>query len=143
MRVFVHSTLTNSYNYTNWTRPEPTMRPEIIHQVLIQGGANLATSPESQRGRNTPKVITTEITEADWEHLQQNTTFQKHFKQGLVVVTFDDVAGEKVAKDMTPEDKSAPLTPNSPIFQRGDVDGAVKPMSTFDKLKERVFSSPT
>ena len=129
-RLFVYSTLTNSHAYTNWTRPsDPLKRPEIVvqdngfkEQVLIEGGANLANSNVI-----TPLGMRTEIDERQYEVLKRNTMFQRHLEQGFLVVKTEVDDPELIAKKyMAARDASAPLTPNSDIFQ-GDAPEVVKP----------------
>jgi hypothetical protein len=100
-----------------------TKYPEIIAQVVIKGGANLATDRLI-----TPLGVRTEVTDQQLEQLEQNTIFQKHKKQGFIVVMSDKEDPDDIAKGMTPKDQSAPVTPNDPIFKRHDADGfAIKP----------------
>lgn len=138
---YVYSTLTNSHAYTNWTRPaDPNFKPEKIEDrkkgfpVVIQGGANLATSPESKRGRHTPAGVVTQITEEQLEYCRQNSTFLRHEKQGFLLVIDSKQDAEEVARDMTARDKVAPITPQSEIFQSED---GVKPLTTgLDRMKD-------
>ncbi len=119
MRNFVYSTLSRSRHYTGWSRPsEKTMKPEIIWQVLIHGGANIPTSPESERGRFTPKGIRTEISEEQLAQLQQNSVFLKHQEQGYIIVVSSEIDPDIVARDMKEKDASAPLTDKSPAFNQ-------------------------
>lgn len=120
MRYFVHSTLSSDHQYTNWTRPsEKAMSPEVIpNPVLIKGGANMATSPDTKKGRHTPKGVMTEVTESQMEYLERCTAFKRHLKEGLVRVTTSKEDPEDIAKDMKPKDGSAPLTESSPELNK-------------------------
>lgn len=134
MRTHVYSTLTNDYKYTNWSRPsDVTKYPEIISEVLIKGGANRATDRLV-----TPLGVRTEVTDQQLESLEQNVTFNRHKKLGFILVTTDKEDADDVARrSMTPKDKSAPVTPNDPIFQRQDSDGnSITPQKT--KSRESV-----
>lgn len=143
-RFYVYSTLTNPHRYTNWTRPtDPTKYPSIRHAVLIRGGANLATSPESKTGRHTPLGVKTEITEKDYEELMQNKIFLRHMNRGFVLVTNANGDVEKMARaDMEAADKVAPLTPKSAIFNQKPQNEEEDPLRVADKsILERIKSS--
>lgn len=140
---FVYCTLSNDHYITNWTRPaDKQMRPEAITDkekkfpVFIQGGANVATSPESERGRHTPKGIVTEITDAQLEYCRANKFFCRQEKAGLIIVISSDEDPNKVAADMTARDAAAPLHPNSEQFKDVENEENVRPMGAIDKAKE-------
>jgi len=121
---YVYSTLTNSHYYTLWTRPDDvTKKPEPIlskdkgFPVYIKGGANLATAPEENQGRHTPKGVVTEITDDQLEYARRCKVFQRHEARGLILVISDKVDASQVAREhMTGRDNSAPLNPNSAEF---------------------------
>lgn len=137
MRVYVHSTLTCDHIYTNWNPPpDPkSLIRTIQSQVTIKGGANLANVDNP---RNTPKAVTTEVTEKEYDQLQRNSVFQKHLKRGFIVVTMAKVDAEVVAKaDMQNKDHSAPLTPDDKMFKKQGEE-AVKPMVDNESTLARV-----
>lgn len=130
MRFFVHSSLTKDHLYHLWSRPsDPNMSPEIIGEpVMIRGGANVATFPDSKFGRHTPHAVMTEVTEAQMDYLNQCPAFEKHVKRGFLTVTSSKHDPERIVKDMEKKDGSAPLTPSAPEFNRPDPnpeDGAI------------------
>jgi hypothetical protein len=122
MRFYIHSTLTHSHKYHQWSQPtDQNMIPEIIGiPVVIQGGANRATFPDDKFGRHTPKGVMTEVTEEQMDYLNGCSAFQKHVKQGFLTVTHSNEAPERIASDMEKRDNSAPLTPDSPEFNKPD-----------------------
>jgi hypothetical protein len=122
MRYFVHSTLTQSRKYHQWSRPaDPHMSPEIIGTpVTIRGGANVATFPDSRYGRHTPSGIATEVSEEQMDYLNGCPMFKKHMDKGFITVTTSKESPEKVARDLEKRDGSAPLTPDSPAFNAPD-----------------------
>ena len=135
MSKYVYSTLTNSYEYRLWTRPsDVNMGPEVISKVFINGGANNA-----DKKQNTPLGVRTEITDAQYEELQQNTTFKRHVQRGFIVVKDSKDDPDRVAqKNMEARDHSAPYTPKSDIFKDDTLETA-KP-STLDGGIEQRFS---
>lgn len=129
----VYSTLTNAHCYTNWTRPsDKTLHPEVIGKpVTIKGGANLATSPESNMGRRTPKGVVTDVTDEQLEYLRQNKRFLSHEKQELIFVISSKEDPDKVARDMNPKDNAAPITPAHPKLNekpKEERDGLIEPL---------------
>ena len=134
---YVYSTLTNSHRYTNWTRPsDPTLQPEIIGEpVTINGGANLATSPESNAGLRTPKGVLTVVNDEQLEYLRANSRFLSHEKQELIFVVSTKEKIDTVVRDMNPHDKAAPLTPSHPALNekpKEENDGVIKPLRVRD-----------
>jgi hypothetical protein len=119
-RFFIFSTLTNSHLYHQWTRPaDKHLGPEVIPTpVLINGGANRATFPDGKHGRYTPRGVMTEVTEPQMEYLDGCTAFQRHKKQGFIIVSTSKDDAENIARDMHPKDNSAPLTPESPELNK-------------------------
>jgi len=138
---FVHSTLTNAHRYTNWTRPtDPTLQPEIIPDpVVIKGGANLATSPESNMGRRTPRSVVTQVTDKQLEYLRANKVFNRHEKQERIFVLSSKENSEKVARDMNPKDAAAPLTPSDPHFNKPETEEGDKPLRA--RIKDTVSNA--
>ena len=145
MRNYVTSTLSNSVRFTNWTRPtDQHMPPEVIGKpVLIKGGANLATDPHTERGRFTPRGISTEVSDEQLEYLMANNHFKNFMKNGLIEVVSESDA-EKVSKDMEAKDKAAPLTDDDPHFKGEEKDGVlpIKPM-TADTIVPKMVNKLT
>lgn len=139
---FVYSTLTNNHMYTNWVAPgEKSMIRIIVGKpVLIKGGANLA---DVENPKFAPKGVVTEVTEDQLGYLEQNSMFRKHKQKGLIVVANERLDPERVAAaSMEPKDNSAPLTPDSEIFQKVDADGnTIKPVTEKTGIVDRVKSA--
>ena len=132
-RFYVYSTLTNDYAYTNFEPVTINGQPRQIkrssdgfkEQILIKGGANIPNDHFI-----TPLGVRTEITERQYAALQDNRTFQKHLKQGLILVKSEKDDPEAVARAyMLARDQSAPLTPQSDVFKKDDPE-SVKPSET-------------
>lgn len=135
---FVFSTLTNDHKYTNWRTPnEKSMIRIIDGEVLIRGGANLATADNPKFA---PKGVMTEVSDQQMEILEKNSQFKKHVAKGLIFVTREHADPEVVAKsDMLAKDNSAPLTPDSEIFNRPDPDGnTITPLEGKPSMIDRV-----
>lgn len=123
MKNFVYCTLTNDHAYTNFKPQDNPGQPlEIESQVIIKGGANLATSQLI-----TPLGARTEVSDDQLEALEKNSTFQKHKSQGFIKVTHHKEDADEAVHDMQAKDAAAPKTPDSPEFQ-GSGEMAVKPM---------------
>lgn len=90
--------------------------------VLIKGGANVGG-----KGLITPKGVVTHVSDEELEFLETVPAFQRHKAAGhITVVKSAKPDAEKVAKDMTPKDKSAPKTPDDypgdkqPVVGKGE-----------------------
>ena len=125
-RVQVYSTMSTDTRYTLWKRAEPGSAPEPIREVLIKGGANVAT-----KLLVTPRGIRTEISEEDYEQLKLDETFKRHLDGGFIQIRKDIVDPEvAVAAGMKQKDSSAPLTPESEEFGSK---GVAKPAASSTK----------
>lgn len=106
-KSYVYSTLTNDVAYTTWSKPsDPAILPEVVHQVVIKGGANVA-------GKHfvTPRGVATAVNDTDVEHLKNNLLFKEHEKKGFVVIETKKLDAEVVvAKGMQQRDDAAPHT---------------------------------
>jgi hypothetical protein len=103
---YVFSTLSTPMYYTkheNGTSGEPVE----ICRIFINGGANIA----DRRTLITPRGVVTEVSDQDLEVLKANKVFQMHMLNKFITIERHKEDANKVAKDMEPEDKSAPLTP--------------------------------
>lgn len=102
---YICSTATNDAYYCDYA-PGGADLPVLKHRVLIKGGAN-------RGGKNlqTPQGVVTEVSQDDLDFLNKNTAFQRHVKKGFLTVVEQKKEPEanKVAKDMTKQDASAPL----------------------------------
>lgn len=108
MNYYVYSTLSqdNSYaaykNAVSANKFEPRVR---AHTVIIYGKANIVT-----KHLITPKGMMTKISGEQYEVVKNNPVFQRHVKNGFLVVEKIKADPEKVAHDMTEKDKSAQPT---------------------------------
>lgn len=84
-----------------------------ICQVEIKGGHGVAN-----KNLVTPKGVVTQVTDEEFELLQQNASFQKHVQAGFISFDKKEVAPEKKAVDMEAKDGSAPITPKD--FEEGE-----------------------
>lgn len=105
-RHFVYSTMSASVKYTSYRKTVNDL-PEVVYQVLIAGGANVANKHVV-----TPRGVVTEVSADDLAHLEQNELFQRHKKNGFILVDSIKVDPEVKAADMQHRDSSAPMTPN-------------------------------
>lgn len=134
-RIYVYSTLTNDQLYTKWSQPDVGQLNERLHQVFIKGGSNMSSG--SFPHFITPRGVSTPISEEDFAYLMGENhdpaspnflkdgdiDFKNHMKRGFIQVSREKVDPEvAVAKGMEFADKSAPLTPQSPEFNKPDED---------------------
>ena len=112
---YVYSTLTSPQLYTSYTPGVEGGLPQVAYEVRIEGGSNVAN-----KHFVTPRGVVTKITEEDYLHLQENSQFKRHEKNGFITVRNDNVDPEvAVAKGMNQKDDSAPVTPNDYPTQLG------------------------
>lgn len=78
----------------------------VESQVLIKGGSGIAN-----KNIITPYGVATEVTPDELAQLESNEQFQLHKANGYIRVESKKSETEKVVKDMTKKDKSAPATP--------------------------------
>jgi hypothetical protein len=125
---YVCSTGTNDTCYCEYT-PGGGDLPVLKRQVLIKGGAN-------RGGKHlvTPQGIVTSVSDEDLAFLKTNKAFLRHMERGFVTIIEQkkEPDADKVAKDMTPKDGSAPKTADD----YGDKQPVVgKPVSVETKKK--------
>lgn len=120
---YVYSTLTcdNIYaTYDNSGSNKDT--PVLVSQILIKGGAGIAT-----KHLVTPLGIVTNVSDDDLEILKTNDDFKSHMENEFIKIDKKKVDVEVAAADMASRDKSAPVVPE-------DIDendpNAAKPAST-------------
>ena len=123
------STLTNDQNYTDWSRPEQTgkvARLNVVQrQILIKGKANVIT-----KALVTPEGVLTSVSEEELEALKKIRAFQEHIKLGHLKILAREASPDKVAKDMTDRDQSAPLNEAKGDFKKGGRAAGVAPKSS-------------
>ena len=108
-RIQLFSTLTADQKYTFWKTFTSGAAPEPVREIIIKGGANVAT-----RLLVTPKGARTEISEDDLALLQENEVFKRHVEGGFITWRKEIVEPEvAVADGMAQRDKSAPPTPET------------------------------
>lgn len=107
----IYSTLTCDTLYVDYRKVENlNVR---VDQVLIKGGANVAT--EGMRAPITPHGAVTQVNDDQLQMLENCFHFQEHVKKGFIKVDREKINLEKAernieksVKDMTPKDESAP-----------------------------------
>lgn len=92
------------YVYSTLTAPQ-LYRGANGEKVRIEGGAN---SPDQYM--RTPRGVATPVTDDQLKSLASCGLFQKHKERGFLEVSTFEKDADKVAKDMTSGDKSAPDT---------------------------------
>ncbi len=103
--VHVYSTLANDQRYVNYvTNPDGIPLP--TSDIFIKGGAGVANDRLI-----TPYGVATEFPEEHLVGLKKNPVFQRHEKDGYIIVRERKADAEKVATDMNALDPSKPLTP--------------------------------
>jgi rRNA maturation endonuclease Nob1 len=116
--------MTSDVKYTRWTSNPGGIntKKEIISgkaEILIRGGHGVAHR-QVNGGLVTPQGVVTEVSDEELAFLKKDETFATHLKHGFVKVLTPvaaKAAPEKVAKDMTAADASAPLTDKD--FKKG------------------------
>ena len=105
---YVYSTKTSATAYALYNMPDEGVKsPPILDRIItIKGGANL-----SDGHFQTPKGVSTKVSDEDLTALEQHPVFKRHCDRGFLVVDKKKSPSEKVAKDMKAKDKSAPVTP--------------------------------
>lgn len=110
---YVYSTLTCSNLYVDYEKSQHLNVK--IGQVLIKGGANVAT--EGMRSPITPHGAVTEVNDDELEMLERNYHFKEHVKLGFLKVdrakiSFDKAERnvEKTVSDMSKKDGGSPKT---------------------------------
>lgn len=101
-KLYVYSTLTADMKYGPYISGHNDV-PQRDEHVLIKGKAGITTDRFY-----TPKGVVTEITEAQYELLKQDSVFLLHEKNGHVVVDEDALDADLMAESME-KDPSAPL----------------------------------
>lgn len=115
---YIASTLSNDQNYTVWQTPisegGKVARPAVpLKRVLIAGKANVANK------LTTPQGVITQVSDEAMDVLKTIPLFNQHLKNGYVKIVSRAADPDKVAKDMTARDESAPLNPAMGDFEPG------------------------
>ena len=102
---YVYSTLTADQEYTLYpSEVDPKSIPKGVKSFLIYGGANVIN-----KNLITPRGVATTVTQEELKVLETIPAFIQHRDKGFLIVDGKKSDPEKVAKDMTPRDKSAQL----------------------------------
>lgn len=102
---YVFSTATAPQAYSEWLDGGADIKTSKLIAV-IKGGHGVAT-----RNLLTPKGVATYVTDAQLEALEKNDAFKRHKAKGFMVVDKQEQKPEKIARNMSKKDKSAPLVP--------------------------------
>lgn len=151
-KIFAYSTLTNDQLYQQYAPGVEGGLPEKTNAVLIKGGSNMSSG--SFPHFITPLGVATPLTEEQLQILSGGQLdmkasdflktgdfdFKKHMRDGFITIRRDRVDPEvAVAADMAQADKSAPLTPESPEFNKPDED-ALRVSDKKPNLVDRTLS---
>lgn len=106
--VHVFSTLANPQRFVVYSKIDPAsgMLPQIEHEVLIKGGAGIAT-----KNLLTPHGVHTAITGADYEAIKDLAHFKEFVERGHIRVETKAYDVDKIVGDMNPRDPGGPVTP--------------------------------
>jgi len=112
-KVYIYSTLTADNSYALW---QPPVKGDTVRRMKldekgnairlnVRGGANV-----SNKHFVTPKGVLTVADKDLYEAVKNDACFQAHCDGGFIKVEQKEAKTEKVTKDMTKKDKSAPKT---------------------------------
>jgi len=104
------STATADTDYVLYNRTDTNAVPVIAGKVRVKGGANLAKGRRGQSLQDeTPLAGQTVVSNEQLEFLKNDPAFQRHLSRGFLAIIGGTDKVEKVVKNMTPKDRSAPL----------------------------------
>lgn len=125
------STATADTDYVVYERNDTTAVPTVVHRIRVKGGANLAKGRRGQILQEETKIAgETVVSDEQLELLKNDVAFQRHMSRGFIAIVGHKDKAEKVVQNMTPKDRSAPLT--------SDTDERLPK----NKLKLEVISKP-
>ena len=102
--AYIYSTLTADQEYTVYPPFDPKQIPKPNRKILIYGGANVIN-----RNLITPRGVSTTVSDEELKILETIPSFKRHLERGFLTVDRNRADADKVAKDMTPRDKSAQM----------------------------------
>lgn len=106
---FIYSTCSLNIKFNIFHENTDKGTPDrVAHSVTINGKANVAN-----KHFETPRGVVTTVSQDDLDVLLKMPYFMKKVKMGHFSLEKVSEDPEKVAKDMTPKDAMAPLTPES------------------------------
>lgn len=112
MTWHIYSTLSAPTMYVTYKKNDPREMSIAEHRITIAGGANV-----SNKHFVTPRGVVTKVTDEDYQHLINNSVFQKHMEAGHILCDQIKSNPNKVADaSMEAKDASAPLTPTDKRF---------------------------
>lgn len=103
---YVVSKLTGAQDYNFYVPGTGEGVNQISCTIHVNGGANLA-----DKHFITSDGVMTEISDEQAERLKTHPVFAIHEKNGFVKIVDTERSADKAKKDLSEEDKSAPLTP--------------------------------
>lgn len=117
---YVFSTMSTDVAYAVYGEKVNDM-PTIERQIVINGGANVAT-----KNLITPRGVMTSVSDEDMELLSADPVFQMHKQNGFIAVEKKAADPEKVAAGMEARDQSAQL-------ETGDFEEGKEPKTKIKK----------
>lgn len=111
---YIYSTLTCDQAYTIYSDGQNGLKvPQ--GSILVKGGTGIANDRLI-----TPLGISTSVSAEELEQLKSNPIFKQHLENGFIVVQEDgkEQDAEKVAAEMSLDNKDAPVTPSD--YQEGE-----------------------
>ncbi|MDD0824655.1 hypothetical protein PTQ27_09310 [Mannheimia sp. AT1] len=111
---YIYSTLTCDQAYTIYSNGQNGLKvPQ--GSILVKGGTGIANDRLI-----TPLGISTSVSAKELEQLKSNPIFKQHLENGFIVVQEDgkEQDAEKVAAEMSLDNKDAPVTPSD--YQEGE-----------------------
>lgn len=105
--VHVFSTLANPQKIVVWSKPpENGMLPQPLREVLIRGGAGIAS-----KNLITPQGVHTAITQEEYDAIADTQHFKQFIESGHFRVERKEYDIDKMVGDMNSRDPGGPLTP--------------------------------
>ena len=108
MAKYIYSTLTCAQAFTLWAESEnKNLPPRRLRQVIIEGGANVAT-----KNLITPRGTVTKVSDKDYEEiLKDHRLFKLFVDDGRFIVQDKEATDpDKVYDKLKDKDNHAPLT---------------------------------
>lgn len=125
---FIYSTLANDQAYTSYKpRVNEKTAPIVDRKIVIKGGARVV--PHKQHSAQA--VVMTSVTDDQYDFLMNHPVFKRQLAKGFLRVTERKSEDDKVVRDMTARDNSAPKEPGDYV----DTDTKPAGAETSEKLK--------
>lgn len=108
------STATADTDYVIYQRSDTNAVATVAHRIRIKGGANLAIGRRGQILQDETKIAgETIVSDEQLELLKNDVAFNRHMSRGFISIVGHKDKVAKVVQNMTPKDRSAPLTSDS------------------------------